>query len=608
VVSFHVLFFVGLRMSVIQMNVMPMMIPFQRLKTPVSVLVLSLSLAGCSAMPQEQAKQSEPEGAEPSEAVNESGAAAEPSFEREPLTGQIMYQLLLAEMATNRQEYGTAAELYSRLDQTTEDPAIAQRAAALNQVVGNYERMLEHAEHWTSLSPESTEAWQALSIASLAEGEFESGEAALDQWLTLDPNADVEAALIGAEGLNEAEQGRLLSVLERLSERHPQNSGLPFAGAQLLASQQNFDEALVKVREARSIQDSPRRGLLEYRILLQQDDLDEARTAIEDLAAKYPQNSQVATAYAGFAYAEGGADKTAVLESLFNRFPNEPVIVRAFARESFDNGDYDTAEALFERLTSSSEYADEAHYFLGRINKENARDEQAAEQFLSIEQPPFLISGLAELSELWRDEQMDKLTALLERTRGQFPEQAPVLWRIEADAYRNRGEYEQAFDTLQQGLNTFPDDPDLLYDQAMVAGRLERYQVLEDNLTRTLEMDPDDASSLNALGYTWADLDRNLQQALEYIDRALAIRPDDPAIMDSKGWVEYRLGNLDTAEEWLRKALAEFDNDEVAAHLAEVLWQQGEREEARKWLRHAFELNPESPTATSVQDRLGIEL
>ncbi|GGX63769.1 TPR repeat-containing protein [Saccharospirillum salsuginis] len=590
------------------MNVMPMMIPFQWLKTPVSVLVLSLSLAGCSAMPQEQAEQSDPVGAEPSGAVDESRAAAEPEFEREPLTGQIMYQLLLAEIATNRQEYGTAAELYSRLDQTTEDAEIARRAAALNQVVGNYERMLSHAEHWTSLSPESTEAWQALAIASLAEGRFESGEAALNRWLTLDPQADVEAALIGSEGLDETEQGRLLTMLNRLAEQHPQNSGLPFASAQLLASRQQYDEALTKVREARALRDSPRRGLLEYRILLQQDDLGEARTALEDLAAKYPQNSQVATAYAGFAYAEGDEDKTAVLESLFNRFPNEPVIVRAFARESFDNGDFDTAEALFKRLTSTTDYADEAHYFLGRINKDNAREEQAAEQFLSIEEPPFLISGLAELSELWRDERMDDLTALLERTRGRFPEQAPVLWRIEADAYRNREEYEQAFDALQEGLNTFPDNPDLLYDQAMVAGRLKRYQVLEDNLTRALEMDPDDASSLNALGYTWADLDRNLQQAREYIDRALDIRPDDPAIMDSKGWVEYRLGNLETAEEWLRKALAEFDNDEVAAHLAEVLWQQGEREEARKWLRHAFDLNPQSPTATSVQDRLGIEL
>lgn len=590
------------------MNVSAMTTPLRWLKTPVSTLVLGVGLAGCSAMPQQMAEQPQSEpGSASDQAETANAASSTPEVQVEPLTGQILYQLLLAEMATNRQDFATAAELYSRLDDAHEDVEVARRAAALNQVVGNYERMLKHAEHWAELSPETPEAWQALSIASLSQARFERGEAALDQWLTLQPQAEVEAVLIGTENLTDSEQDELVVRLNRLAERHPNNASLPYAGAQILASQQEYDRALSQVQAARALSDSPRRGLLEYRILLQQNDIDGARETLESLAQTYPQNSQVATAYAGFAYAEGGENTAEVLESLFNRFPNEPVIVRAFARESFDNGDTDTAEALFERLINAPDYADEAHYFLGRINKENAREGQAAEQFLQIEEPPYLISGLAELSELWRDDRMTGLQDQLEQARGEFPEQAPVLWRIEADARRNRGEPELAFDALQQGLNTFPDNTDLLYDQGLLAASLERYSVLEDNLNRVLEIDPDDASALNALGYTWADRNQNLTQAQSYIDRALELRPDDPAIMDSKGWVEYRLGNLAVAEEWLRKALAEFDNDEVAAHLAEVLWQQGERDEARELLQHAFELNPDSPTATAVQERLGIE-
>ena len=577
--------------------------PFRMMKTTLSTLVVSISLAGCSAAPPAPVEdQATPE---PGQVTGQVDTA--PTVVKEPLTGQTLYQLLLAEIATNRREFGTAAELYSRLDQNEEDIEIAQRASALNQVVGNYERMQRHAEHWTTLTPNTAEAWQALSIASLAQGNFGQAETALNRWLVLNPNADVEAALIGTENLSDAQRNEMLAVLDRVAAEHPENSDLPFASAQLLAVQGRLDEALVKIRQARSLNDSPRRGMLEYRILLQQENIREAGDVLANLAERYPQNSQIATAYASFAYAEGGQDTTAVLESLFNRFPNEPVIVGAFARESFDNGDFDTAEALFNRLTNT-EFADEAHYFLGRINRENARDDLAEAQFLKVKEPPYLISALAELSELWLENQMDRLIAELEQARGTFPERAPTFWRIQADAHRVRGELQQAFDALEQGLSNAPNDTALLYDQALIAVNLERYEVMESNLNRVLEIDPNDASALNALGYTWADRNQNLEQAQDYIDRALELRPDDPAIMDSKGWVEYRLGNLQTAEDWLRRALEAFDNDEVAAHLAEVLWQQGEQEEARDLLRHALELNPKSPVANEVIDRLGVSL
>lgn len=569
-------------------------------------LLVSVSLAGCSANPLQSSAEAE-ESATSSNQANVDQQQASPPIKTTPLTGQSFYQLLLAEIATNRREYGTAAELYSRLAQAQDDTEVIRRATALNQVVSNYERMQTHAQQWTTQSPETQEAWQALSIASVANADFATAETAMNRWLELNPKAEIETTLIGAQGLDTAQQQELVSLLRRLFDRFAQNSSLPLTLGQALISQGSVDSALPFVREARALEDSPAKGLLEYRILLELEEIDAARATLEELAAKYPKNGEVATAYASFAYADGQDDKTEVLKSLFNRFPNEPVIVRAFARESFDNEDYDTAEALFNRLLDT-EFDDEAHYFLGRINKENARPELAADHFLNVSKPPYLVSALAELGDLWYQDRMSDLQVELQQARENFPERGPLLWRIEADAYRSRGESDQAFMALEQGLSAHPDNTDLLYDQALLAANLGRYEVMEDNLKAVLKQDPDHASALNALGYTWADRNENLEQAAEYIDRALELRPDDPAIMDSKGWLEYRLGNYEAAEEWLRKAVKAFDNDEVAAHLAEVLWVTDQQEEAREWLRHAFELNPNSPTAEAVVKKFEVEL
>lgn len=533
--------------------------------------------------------------------------ATEPAVPYTPLDGQSFYQLLLAEIATNRGEFGTATELYSRLDNRNDDPQIARRASALSQLINDYGRMQMHASHWVELEPEVAEAWQALAVSSLANGDFITGEQALNNWLARFPQAPAETALIGTGQLTAERQLELAGVFNRLQSQYPRSASLPYASARLLADAGDFDAAFAQVTRSRQLADSPGAGLLAYRIHLERDELDQAHQLIADLAEQYPENSQIASAYASFAYSQGMADKNEVLESLFNRFPNEPLIVRTFARESFEAGDYDTAEALFKRLVQSA-HADEAQYYLGRINVENARPELAADHFAAVEQPPYLISALAELSELWYQDHLAELRTRLQQARIDFPEQNAVLWRLEASALRNSGNPQQAIALLDQGLTENPGDTSLLYDQALIATSLERFDLADANLSRLLEQDPDNASALNALGYTWADRNLNLDQAQDYIDRALALEPDDPAIMDSKGWIEYRLGNLSSAEDWLRKALAAFDNDEVAAHLAEVLWVQGERDEARHWLRHAFELNEASPTAKGVVERFGVEL
>ncbi|WP_028669707.1 tetratricopeptide repeat protein [Saccharospirillum impatiens] len=568
-----------------------------------ATLMLSLALSGCSttASQVDSSDNAEPQASSP----GSESASSENRIAATPLTGESFYTLLLAEIATNRGDFASAAQLYSRLDRQYDDLEVAQRATALNQVIGNYDAMGEHAGHWLRLEPNSAEGWQALTIASLANADQVTAGRALNQWLTLDPNAEVDGALAGINALTGDEQARLLPVLAEAEASHPNNTSIGFANAQLLSTLGQYEQALDTLTANRAQQDSPDKGLLEFRLLLELNNIEQARTAISDLADRYPNNSQVATTYAGFAYADSDTNKTATLESLFNRFPNEPVIARAFARESFDNEDYDTAEVLFERLIPT-EYSDEAHYFLGRISRINRVPEEAAQRFLSVQAPPYIVSALAELSEVWQTRPAEVQQAL-HQARQTYPAQSPVLWRIEADLFRRLGEPDQAMAIYGQALSAHPGDTSLLYDQALLAANQGQYELLEANLTDVLEREPDNASALNALGYTWADRNVNLAQAQRYIDRALEQQPDDPAIQDSKGWVEYRLGNLIEAERWLRRSLESMESDEVAAHLAAALWAQGKQEEAQRWLDQAFDWNSDSPTARAIIETLGID-
>jgi tetratricopeptide (TPR) repeat protein len=573
-------------------------------RTLLPSLILSLALSGCSTT----ASQAELSGDAASQTATEQsmgGSESENTIEQTPLTGESLYTILLAEIATNRGDYRSAAQLYSRLDRQYEDLEVAQRATALNQVIGNYDSMGEHAGHWIRLRPQSAEGWQALTVASMANADTVTAERGLNQWLSLDPDANTESILSGVNTLTPEQQGTLTPVLANARESHPGNTSLGFVSAQLLALQGQYPQALDMLAANRDMADSPEKGLLEFRLWLELNDIEQARVTIEELAGQYPNNSEIATTYAGFAYADTEETQSETLESLFNRFPNEPVIARAFARESFDNEDYDTAEVLFERLIPSA-FSDEAHYFLGRISRINRLPQEAAARLLSVEAPPYLISALAELSEVWQDTRPTEVQQALHEARQANPEQRPVLWRIEADMFRRLGDTDQAMAIYQQALSAHPRDTSLLYDQALLAATLGQYDILEANLTGILERDPDNASALNALGYTWADRNVNLEQAQDFIDRALEQQPDDPAIQDSKGWVEYRLGNLEEAELWLRRSLESMESDEVAAHLAAALWSQGKRDEAQRWLDQAFEWNSASPTAQTIIDTLDI--
>lgn len=518
--------------------------------------------------------------------------ATETVIERRDLSGQDLFQLLLAEIATNRGDYGSAAALYSELSTTYNDVTVTERAVALNQSIGNYDELLVHAEKFARLRPDSPRAQAALTLARTAQGQTDSAGTSLNNWLRLDPDADVSILLAVLDQLSREQLQEYIEMLSSMSDTYPESGSLYYTRSRIEAALGNDNAALQLSNKSLETGSSIQAALFKYQLLEQNGDIGQAGDLIKALYRQYPDNRQIAVQLSRHLF-QFEPENLSQMQQLHTRFSRDPVIARSYALAAFQQEEYDIAQAVFQHLQKQG-YDDEAHYYLGRIDLINALPDLASQHFESVDQPPYLSSALAEWVGMARPEDEQRLLNTFEKARSEHPDEAEILWRLQASYYQLIGELTTAMQALDEGLIRDPENIPLLYDQAMLATRLDRFDQMENSLLAILEQEPDHTDALNALGYTWADMNKNLDQATEMIDKALAAEPDNAAFQDSKGWLLYRKGQPEEALNWLEKAYRQMENDEVAAHIAEVLWSLGREKEARQYLQDIIRINPES--------------
>jgi tetratricopeptide (TPR) repeat protein len=203
-----------------------------------------------------------------------------------------------------------------------------------------------------------------------------------------------------------------------------------------------------------------------------------------------------------------------------------------------------------------------------------------------------------------RQGRVDEMQDYLRVLRQKNPETAVAFYLIEGQVLSDAGYLEEAYGVYGQALESDPENEDLLYARALTAQEMGQIELAEKDMRHILRNDPDNFRTLNALGYTLADQTDRYQEALGYISRALEHKPDDPAIIDSMGWVQFRLGNLEKARTFLQQAWDMTKDSEIGAHLGEVLWAQGEREAARRIWDEAKASNPDNPVLLEVLKRI----
>jgi tetratricopeptide (TPR) repeat protein len=266
--------------------------------------------------------------------------------------------------------------------------------------------------------------------------------------------------------------------------------------------------------------------------------------------------------------------------------------LRALEKNPAAGRDPDPAYLNLARIAEDEKRYDEALDWLERVD--------GGEQFLNARTRRALVLG--------KMKKVDEARKLLAETPVNGAEERTQVTLAEGQLLRDARRYREAFDVLAQGLTRTPDDSGLLYDAAMAAEKLDRVDAMEKHLRRLIELKPKEAHAYNALGYSLADRNLRLSEARQLIEKALAISPDDGYIIDSMGWVLFRLGDLPRAREHLERAYKLKPEGEVAAHLGEVMWAQGERDAARRLWREAVKREPDNESLRATLSRLKVRL
>ncbi|MBS3935384.1 MAG: tetratricopeptide repeat protein [Sulfuritalea sp.] len=583
------------------------------------LLLAAVLLAGCASLaPQERPAPAHPPAAQAEPEPAEERADAEVVPERAPLklphlelTPALLNALLLAEVAAQRGQLAQSAELYLQLARETRDPRIARRGAEIGLHARRHETALEAARIWQETEPGSAAARQAVIGLMATLGRFEELRDLLPPLLAAEPRFLARNLLhLNRFFVRVGDRRAVQAVVDAVTAPYLGMPEAHFARAHAAFDAREIPAARTAINRALELRPSWEAAAL-LRAQLTEDRA-EAIMALGIFLAANPGAREARLAYARALagerrYAEARREFRALLDPL----PADPAragdLIFALALLSLQLDDAQDAERQLRRLVELGHaQADKARFYLGRIAADGKRLDEALQWFGAVGRGEhYLDARLGAASLLARQGRLDAAREHLRVTETANPQERARLLLGEAQLLREAGRHADAHAALSAALVHQPDQPELLYEVALLAERIGRFDELESRLRRLLELKPDHAHALNALGYSLADRNIRLDEARDLIERALALAPDDPYILDSKGWVLYRQGQLQAAYEFLRRAFGLRPDAEIAAHLGEVLWKLGRKDEARQVWDKALKESPANEVLAETIGRFG---
>jgi tetratricopeptide (TPR) repeat protein len=534
----------------------------------------------------------------------ELGATVKPTAAEPPseLTGQILYEFLLAEVALQRGQPQIAAQAYADLARRTRDPRVARRATEIAAYANQRSLALDSARIWNEVEPES-EAGRILGALLVAGDRVDEAKPHLAQSLARtqsDPArfaqalGQLSALLSGAK-----DKAAGLRVLRELVAPHSAVPEARLAVAQAAAAADNDTLALEEAQAASKLRPAWEQPVLFEAGVLQKKSPAAAIARLRAFIDANPKSREVRLAHARALVADKQFDAAREqFAGLRTDFPDNVDVVYALGLLSLQLEDHAQAETQFKRLLELP-FRDRplVHLYLGQIAEDKKRYPEALDWYKQVEQGDhFLTAQIRASSVLSKQGDLAGARKLLQNAEATNEQQRTQLTLAESQLLRDANQSQEAFTMLEQALDKIPNSAELLYDYAMVAEKLDKVDVMESSLRKVINLRPNYAHAYNALGYSFADRGIRLDEARMLIEKALTITPDDYYIIDSLGWVLYRQGDLPGALRELERAYKGRPDAEIAAHLGEVLWVSGRRDEAEKLLREAVKKTPENDT------------
>ncbi len=525
-----------------------------------------------------------------------------------PTDPDVMYHVMAAEMLGTEGDFSAAAAEYLKAALASSDPGISERASRVAVSADEWAMVVLASDRWALLEPTSLDAHRLAAGARLREGDYVGAEYQLAKILELtesDPATGWNMVTSLLAAANDAI--RASKVLNNLLQDFDAESNVDSlrARSQLAAHSGDLDRA-VELADA-AVKNAPGRAdLLAWsgRLAVNQNNQAVALKRYQQAWELDREDSAIAMAYAELLKR---SNQVAVAQDVLAQLPDTPDT--RFARIVFalDVKQAQTAQVLYKgfyavqyvNVSEAAFHAAQSAELLGLL-------QEAIDWYGKVTGERALRAGMRRaylFADLGEIEQARNILAQFriqtdKATRSQS-------YQVEAQILQNADLNNEAMDVLTDALSALPEDTGLRYTRALVAVNLMQIELAERDLRQIIMVQPDNAAALNALGYTLADLTDRYAEAENLIFQAFALQPEDPSIIDSMGWISYRLDRLDEAEKYLRQAWLLLRNAEVAAHLGEVLWAKGQKNEASSLWQLGTQLDSDNEILIKTMKRFG---
>ncbi len=526
------------------------------------------------------------------------------------LDEESLFNLLAAEFAGNSGDIEASLKYYGEAAKSIDDSRIAARAAYIALYGENYEETLVALDRWRELEPDAKDMPMMYAVTFLKLGQPEKAVPYIESIFEDTNESSVDEALAVKQLLaKEATTEDAYVVLQSLNSKEAKNKHLLILQSRYAAQLQKYDESLATLDQVLEIDPSLHEVLIiKSRILSAQGRHEEAALLIKQLLEELPDNNALRLQYARMLVERRELDAaTEQYLILHNNLPDDGEIALSLALLHIERKQLDEAVETLNHLVEIDKKVSVANYYLGRISQNQSDDKQAVSHYLKVKSGDYVFDAQLRIGVLLAvlgkpDEGLAKLEALAEEQTG---------WELRVRCYLAQGEILRSQQRFKEGVEMYSralqqnrDDINLLYARGLMAEKVDRLDMAESDLLKVISKEPDNANALNALGYTLADRTVRYAEALKYIKRAADLVPDDPAIMDSLGWVSFRLGKMDDAIKYLSKAFEMLEDAEIAAHYGEVLWKSNQKDKARKIWEKGKADNPENPILVETLHRL----
>lgn len=522
------------------------------------------------------------------------------------LSADFVYRYLVAEVAGQRGDLSTSSSIFYELAKREQDPRLAERAAKI-AAFGNIGSLTAPAVRlWSELDPDSSEAQQAMIEMLIATGKLEETKPYLAKLLQKEETRASGFLYLNSILSRSLDKAGVLALIQSLAQPYPKLPEAQFAIAQAAWSASNDEVALQALNKAESLRPGwSVAALLKGQVLFNKSP-QEALDFYRGFLAKHPDATEVRMNMAKLLVTQKqyeDAKKEFVI--ILKNAKDNPDVTAVVGLLSYQAGDYAEAENYFQQaLNQNFKDAEQIYIYLAQTAEKLNHNEEAIEWYRKVQPGQHYLEAQLDYASLVASTQsVDKAIAQLDDLEGLNTEQQILVIQSEASLLVKAKRNQEAYDLLDKTVKNMPNTPELIYDYALAAERIQKLDVMEDELRKLIAAKPDFAAAYNALGYSFADRNIKLDEAQTLIEKALSITPNDHYMLDSLGWVYYRKGNLDKAIEYLQQAYKVNPDPEIAAHLGEVLWQKGQHEEAKKIWQDALTANPDNQVLREVSNK-----